>query len=141
MEFQLRPAGDAAQFCVLRAKVLNGPALLIAERLDRNATQALAIEDPAFLKADWVLAPRRGSVRAVSADFIEATEAQQVLVSSRLWSDSQQSAATQRWGLAATRWSSTARQGALTLVLSAHDPGRLEGYRQTFRFGVWRAFP
>jgi competence protein ComEC len=138
VEFQIRPAGQSAQFCVLRAKVLAGPALLIAERLDRTAAQAIAVEDPDFLRADWVLAPRRGSVRAVSADFIEATETQQVLVSSRMWSDSQQSVATQRWGLAATRWSSTARQGALTLVLSARDPGRLEGYQQTFRFGVWR---
>lgn len=139
VEFQLRPAGEAGQFCVLRAAPRGGPALVLAERLDRESARALASEDPAFLAAEWVLAPRRGSVNALSSEFVSATGAEKILVSARVWSDRQQTAATRRWGLPPSRFFSTAVDGALTLRLSAKSGAEFEPFIGQSRIGVWRA--
>jgi competence protein ComEC len=139
VEFQLRPAGDAGQFCLLRAMPRGGPALVLAERLDREAARALASEDPAFLTTHWLLAPRRGSVNALSSEFVTATSPERILVSARVWSDRQQAAAAHRWGLAPSRFFATAVDGALTLRLSATQAAELESYGGKTRMGVWRA--
>ena len=139
VEFLLLPAGEAQSFCLLRAGPVGGPKLLLAERLDRAAARALARESPEWLAADVVLAPRRGSVRMLDADFKRATGARHVLVSARLWSASSAQSVAQAWGLDQANVHSTATAGALGLELAAGAPVVISAQGSEQRAGVWRA--
>lgn len=139
VEFLLLPAGEGQAFCLLRAGPVGGAKLLLAERLDRAAAQGLARQSPEWLRADVVLAPRRGSPRLIDAGFRRATDPRHVLVSSRLWSPSTAQAAAAAWGLRPSRMHSTATAGALHIELAAGAPIVISEPGSARRLGVWRS--
>jgi beta-lactamase superfamily II metal-dependent hydrolase len=138
VEFQLQPAGAERQFCLLRVAPLKGPAVLMAERLDRPAAQQLVEHAPDWLRAEVVIAPRRGSLRALDRHFAQATGAQTILVSARVFDAGMAEAVARAWGVARSQVYATATEGALTLRMRRDEPVRVEGYRSTRRAGVWQ---
>jgi hypothetical protein len=112
--------------------------VLIAERLDRAAAGQLAQQAPAWLASEVVVAPRRGSVRALDRNFVRATAAKDVLVSSRVWSASSAKAAAAAWGIAPQRIHTTAEWGALTLQLAAGEAVVVQRYTARRPLGVWQ---
>jgi len=110
--------------CLLRVSVREGDALLVAERVDAKEAAMLAA-DPirrAQLRASYVMAPRRGSIAAVTGEFVEAIGATTVLVSSAQLPTARLAGIARRWRLPVNAVQATAVRGALQLELA---PGRL----------------
>ena len=98
--------------CVLRAQVAR-QVLLLPGNIDADGERQLIESDAAALRADVVLAARRGSNKASSAAFITATAARYVIVSARHAS----AAVLERWHSAHAQPVQTAIDGAITLWL------------------------
>ena len=103
-----------AKSCVLRVRVAQH-VLLMPGNIDADGERQLLESDAAGVRADVVLAARRGSNKASSAAFIAATAARYVIVSARHASAS----VLQRWRSAHTQLLQTATDGAITLSLDA----------------------
>ena len=101
--------------------------MLIAERVDAKEAALLATDSitRAQLKATHVIAPRRGSLAAVTADFVEAIGATTVLVASAELPAARVAAIAKRWRIPVGAVQATAFRGAMQLELDPGQPGRL----------------
>lgn len=117
------PAGS----CLLRVSVRNGGSLLIPERIDAEEAAALATDGDTRLRlrATHVVAPRRGSIAAVTDDFVSAVGARTVLVASANLPASRVEAIAKRWRVSPDAIQATALRGALRLDLKVGQAGRL----------------
>jgi competence protein ComEC len=110
--------------CVLRvaARGGRGPALLVPAQVDAAAATLLASRAAIeVLRADVVVAPRRGSPAAVTAAFVRAVEPRHVLVASRQLDDARRRRIASEWRLPPARVSGTARDGALLVGQRQRD--------------------
>lgn len=124
---QFETFAAAGGSCLLRVSARAGGALLIAERVDAKEA-AVLVADPltrAQLKATHVIAPRRGSLAAVTAEFVAAIGATTVIVASAELPPQRRAAIAQRWQIPARAVQATAVQGAMRLELEPEGPGRL----------------
>jgi competence protein ComEC len=124
---QFETFAAAGGSCLLRVSVREGGALLIAERVDVKEAAMLAA-DPgtrARLKATHVIAPRRGSLAAVTADFVAAVGATAVIVASAELPPARLAGVAARWQIPPIAVQATAVQGATRLELEPGRPGRL----------------
>ena len=113
--------------CLLRVSARGGGALLIAERVDAKEAAMLAA-DPgarARLKATHVIAPRRGSLAAVTAEFVAAVGATAVIVASAELPPARRAGIAGRWQIPPSAVQATAVQGAMRIELDPGRPGRL----------------
>ncbi len=113
--------------CLLRVSARGGGALLIAERVDAKEAAMLAA-DPgarARLKATHVIAPRRGSLAAVTAEFVAAVGATAVIVASAELPPARRAGIAGRWRIPPSAVQATAVQGAMRIELDPGRPGRL----------------
>jgi competence protein ComEC len=125
--------------CVLRvaARGGRGAALLVPAQVDRaEATLLAARAATEALRADVVVAPRRGSPAAVTPAFVRAVGAGEVLVASREPGDARRRAVARQWQLPAQRVWGTARDGALVVGQRQAD-GALEISRFVDRQPRW----
>lgn len=123
----LRPGAEEAPSCVLRVAAARGrgAALLVPAQVDAAESRWLAAEGRAGrLRAEAVVAPRRGSPAAVVPGFAAAVAAREVLVASRELPTPRRAAVARAWGLDPQAVRSTAREGAL--VVSATPAGGLQ---------------
>ena len=113
--------------CLLRVSTPGGGTLLIAERVDAKEAASLAADSitRAQLKATHVIAPRRGSLAAVTADFVEAIGATTVLVASAALPAARVAAIAKRWRIPVGAVQATAFRGAMQLEIDSGQPGRL----------------
>jgi len=120
---QFETFAAAGGSCLLRVSTQEGGALLIAERVDAKEAASLAADTVtrAQLKATHVIAPRRGSIAAVTADFVEAIGATTVIVASAQLPPARLAGVARRWQIPVDSVQATAVQGAMRLEL---DPGR-----------------
>ncbi len=117
----------AAGSCLLRVSAREGGALLIAERVDAKEAAALAA-DPIQrlqLRAPYVIVPRRGSLAAVTRDFVDAVGATTIIVSAAQLPTARLTGIARRWRIPVDAVQATAVQGALQLELDPGRPGRL----------------
>lgn len=117
----------ASGSCLLRVSTPGGGTLLIAERVDAKEAALLATDSitRAQLKATHVIAPRRGSLAAVTADFVEAIGATTVIVASAELPAARVAAIAKRWRIPVDAVQATAFRGAMQLKLDPGQPGRL----------------
>jgi len=133
--------GTAGGSCVLRAGFAAGPSVLIPERIDAQESATLAARARAgglALGTTLVVAPRRGSVRAVETDFVTAAAPQWVLVTGRDASSVRQRQVAARWQIDPQRVVPLARDGAVSLQLRAGLPPRWRAYSDLHRPPLWR---
>lgn len=122
-----RPGAEAAPSCVLRVAAARGrgAALLVPAQVDAAESRWLAGEGRAGrLRAEAVVAPRRGSPAAVAPAFAAAVAAREVLVASRELPPPRRAAVARAWGLDPQAVRGTAREGSL--VVSATASGGLQ---------------
>ena len=118
------PAAAAAPSCVLRvaARGGRGMALLVPAQVDRGEATLLASRAARqVLRAEVVVAPRRGSTAALTPAFVAAVGARHVLVARRNLDDSRRRRIAQLWRVADGRVRATGRDGAL--VVGERQPG------------------
>ncbi len=133
--------GTAGGSCVLRAGFAAGPSVLIPERLDEHESATLAARARTgglALGATLVVAPRRGSVRAVDTDFVAAVAPQWVLVTGRDASNARQRQVAARWRIDPQRVVLLAREGSVSLQMRAGLPPRWRAYTDLHRAPLWR---
>ena len=126
-EVQFETFSAAGGNCLMRVSVREGDALLIAERTDGKEAALLAA-DPirrTQLRARYVIAPRRGSLAAVTDEFVKAIGATQVIVSSAQLPAARATGIARRWRVPGHAVQATAVRGALRLELAPGRPGRL----------------
>ncbi|MEY3713730.1 MAG: hypothetical protein RL321_1350, partial [Pseudomonadota bacterium] len=126
-EVQFETFSAAGGNCLMRVSVREGDALLIAERTDGKEA-ALLTADPirrTQLRARYVIAPRRGSLAAVTDEFVKAIGATQVIVSSAQLPAARATGIARRWRVPGHAVQATAVRGALRLELAPGRPGRL----------------
>ncbi len=131
VEFEVRPAaapgsaagGTGGASCVLRVRAHGGDALLLASQLDASQSAELAGQS-ASVRAAVVLAPRRGSPAAVTAELAKAIAPRWVLVGGRAPDPARRDAIARVWGVGADRVLSPADAGALSLLLRGDGVGR-----------------
>lgn len=124
---QFETFAAAGGSCLLRVSTRGGGSLLIAERVDAKEA-AVLVTDPdtrAQLKATHVIAPRRGSLAAVTAEFVAAIDATTVIVASAELPPARQAVIAKRWQILPHAVWATAVQGAMRLELEPDRPGRL----------------
>ena len=117
------PAGTGPS-CVLRvaARGGHGAALLVPAQVDRvEATLLAARAARQALRAEVVVAPRRGSPAAITPAFVAAVQPQHVLVASRGLDDARRRRIARLWRVAEGRVEATGRHGAL--VVSQRQAG------------------
>ena len=119
--FPAAPAGPGAATapsCVLRvaARGGRGTALLVPAQVDRAEATLLASRAARqALRAEVVLAPRRGSPAAITPAFVAAVGAREVLVARRNLDDPQRRRIAPLWRVADGRVRATGRDGALVV--------------------------
>lgn len=133
---------DEAASCVLRvaAESGRGRALLVPAQVDRAEALALAADGPATrLRADVVLAPRRGSLAPLAAEWVAAVAPRHVLVASRELPAARRARLATAWGLAPGRLHATASDGALRLEVRRRPaPPAIERYVDRLPARAWR---
>lgn len=135
VHFELRAAVLPEGSCVLRIDIPGGPSMLVAERLQAEEAAAL-LSSGAALRADIVVAPRRGSPSAIVPGFARAVGARQVLVATRALTPGARVALGARWAVPPQRVHATAGLGALALRLRPGEPPVLSRHA-----GRWRPEP
>jgi len=120
------PPGADPPSCVLRvaANGGRGPALLVPAQVDR--TEAILLSSRAAqqrLRADVVVAPRRGSPVAAAPAFVGAIGAEHVLVANREMPDARRALLARTWRVPHDRVVGTARDGALRVSPTAGGRG------------------
>ena len=123
--FTLLPAGDAPNAsCVLRIDTPGAPggsiaatSMLFAERLDAAESRALAAH-PTVRDVDVILAPRRGSLAAVSDEFVAAVQPRQVLLVATRVDAARRARIAERWRVAPQCVRSTTT-GPIAFILGA----------------------
>lgn len=130
--------------CVLRVAFEAGPSLLIPERVELAETTALAARAATgnlSLSATLVVAPRRGSIAAVSRDFIAHVDPQWVLLTGRDPSRARQLRVAGHWRVDPQRVVAIAERGAVTLHLRAGLPPRWLYHSDLQGAPLWRYHP
>lgn len=129
VEIRAFPAGDTLSgdppSCVLRvaADFGRGATLLVPGQVDADEALRLASTATASsLRADIVLAPRRGALAAANPAFVAAVGASQVLVASRALPPEKRAAIARRWHVDPGKVHGTANQGAIWVEPGAGDP-------------------
>lgn len=113
--------------CALRIDFGGDPSFLIADRLDADessafATQALAGQRP--LRSTVVVTPRRGAVAAATPQFVEAVDAQWIMIPGGKAAPDRLARVALHWRVDPTRVVATAAEGAVTLRLRKGLPLR-----------------
>lgn len=148
VELRLFPAGEVVPAdgdadppsCVLRitAQGGRGAALLVPGQVDAGEARWLAAAGSVGrLQAEVVVAPRRGSVTAVTAGLVTAIGAREVLVASRELSVAGRARIARTWGLEPQKIRATAREGML-IISSLAGGLRVESWRDTQPARLWR---
>lgn len=136
--------GVAGGSCVLRVAFEAGPALLIPERIDLAEATALAARATTGdmpLASTLVVAPRRGSLDAVSRDFIDRVDPQWVLLTGRDPSRARQLRVAGHWRVDPQRLVAIAARGAVTVHLRAGLPPRWLSHADLQGAPLWRYHP
>lgn len=136
--------GEADGSCVLRVGFKANPTVLIPERIDAREAAGLAVRaqrGELDLAATVVVAPRRGSPTAVTADFVSAVDAQWVLLGGRDGAADRRERVASSWQIAAERVYAIAEQGAVTLHLRAGLPPRWLRHAGLQAAPLWRYDP
>ncbi len=108
--------------CVLRVAAYGGrgPALLVPGQVDRAEATLLASRTAQQrLRAEVVVAPRRGSPASAAPAFVGAIGAESVLVANREMSDTRRALLASTWRVPRDRVHVTARDGALRVAPTA----------------------
>ena len=136
--------GVAGGSCVLRVAFEAGPSLLIPERVELAEATALAARAATGdvpLAATLVVAPRRGSLGAVSRDFIDRVDPQWVLLTGRDHSRARQLRVAGHWRVDPQRLVAIAARGAVTVHLRAGLPPRWLSHADLQGAPLWRYHP
>jgi competence protein ComEC len=130
--------------CALRVDFGGDPSFLIADRLDAAESAELAAQAEAAerrLRSTVIVTPRRGSVAAVSSGFVEAVDAQWVMVPGGKSDPERFARLARHWRVDPFRVVSTAAQGAVTLHLRRGLPPRWLPHVLLQGDPLWRYHP
>jgi len=138
------PLPDAS--CILHVDAGSPARLLVAERLDAEEGAALLRRDAVQaqsgpIRAEIVLAPRRGSPSVGAPGLATAVAARDVLVSSRSLDATRRGRIAALWGVGPGRVWGTAGEGAISLRLRGGVPSLIEPYEGTLPERLWRWSP
>ena len=142
VEFELfgQPGGS----CALRIDFGGDPSFLIADRLDAAESGEFAAQAEAAgrtLRSTVVVTPRRGSVAAVTSGFVEAVDAQWVMVPGGKAESERLARIARHWRIDPSRVVSIAAQGAVTVHLRRGLPPRWLPHALLQGDPLWRYHP
>jgi len=148
---------DGVRFAVFTAPLPEGSCLLsidagaaarvlLAERLDAAEGAALLQRDSTAarewpIRAEIVLAPRRGSPAALAPGFAAAVAARDVLVSSHSLEPARRQRLAALWGVSPERLRGTAVDGAIEVRLRGGVPSLIEPHAASLPDRLWRWSP
>jgi competence protein ComEC len=135
-----RPGGS----CALRIDFGGDPSFLIADRLDAAESAELAAQAEAAerrLRSTVIVTPRRGSVAAVSSEFVDAVDAQWIMIPGGKADPDRLARIALHWRVDPSRVVSTAAQGAVTLHLRRGLPPRWLRHALLQGDPLWRYHP
>ncbi len=130
--------------CALRIDFGGDPSFLIADRLDAAESAEFAAQAETTelrLRSTVVVTPRRGSLAAVSSGFVEAVDAQWVMVPGGKAESERLARIALHWRVDPSRVVSTAAQGAVTLHLRRGLPPRWLPHALLQGDPLWRYHP
>ena len=148
VEFQLRPgrpvsaspADARGSSCVLWIRAAGGDSLLLPAQVDALEAESLG-RAPGDLRATVALAPRNGSVAAITPQFVSRVAPRWLVVTGLEPGDARLAAMAQAWGLPVARVVPLSRVGALAFSLRGDGLPRLETVQASRPRWLWRRPP
>lgn len=143
-QVQFASFGSSKGSCALRVDFGRSPSFLIADRLDAAESVQLveqAAEGERTLTSTVIVTPRRGSLAAVTTSFVEAVDAQWVMIPGGKGDAERLARVALHWRVDASRVIATAAQGAVTLHLRRGLPPRWVSHAALQGTPLWRYHP